>query len=387
MAEPLKNFFSPPLVRRMAETFAAAWPAFPRAQFVREAARGLTDFELLARAEHIADALGRALPPSFEQAADIMTKSLGPEHRSDELEGAGMAPFFYLPHTMWVAKHGLDHFERSMVLQHELTRRFTCEFSIRAFLTRHPDATLRALYMFARDPNPHVRRLASEGTRPRLPWAARVPWISQEPRKLLPLLELLRDDPTTLVRRSVANHLNDIAKDHPDIVLEVAESWHDEVTQAASAASQAASHAERRTLLAHALRTLVKKGDPRALALLGFGGKPKVVLEGISVRPKLVKIGERIVLGFRVRSTGRTTQTLSIDLEVDFVKANGGTGTKVFKVAKCSLAPGAISALQKSISLAQHTTRKHYPGEHAARVLINGERRALGSFTVIQSAE
>jgi 3-methyladenine DNA glycosylase AlkC len=376
VADALKTFFSPALVKRLADTILAAHPSFPARAFVRQATSKLDRLELMDRGRHIAAALRDHLPQRYEDAVGVLLRSLGPEHATDELKGVGMAPFFYFPHVAFVAEHGLDHFELSMQAQHELTRRFSCEFSIRPFLERHPDATLAVLARWVRDPNPHVRRLVSEGTRPRLPWAPRVRWIEREPERVLPLLEALKDDSASVVRRSVANHLNDLSKGRPDLVHAIASRW----LRGASP--------ERRALVEHALRSAVKRGDRRALELLGFGERPRVDLSDVHFSPARVRIGGRTRVSFtvkakRARGSGRAvTQTLVVDLVVHFVKASGRTSPKVFKVARVQLAPEQSATVNKNVSLAVHTTRKPNAGKHIVEALLNGERFPLGAFIV-----
>jgi len=373
MAEALKHFFSRSLVVRLARSLADAWPAFPTKAFVRDATRDLDELELLDRARHITRALHAHLPASYPEALRVLLASLGPEHASDELEGAGMAPFFYLPHTMFVAEHGLAHFELSMNAQHALTRRFTCEFSIRPFLEHAPDETLAVLHGWTRDPSPHVRRLVSEGTRPRLPWAPRVSWIEKHPERVLPLLEALRDDPASVVRRSVANHLNDLSKTDPDRVAQIARRW------------LADASPERRALVKHALRSAVKRGHRASLEVLGFGGAPVVSIEDIRITPRRVKIGERVCVELALRSRAKRAQTLAVDLVVHFVKVRG-TGAKVFKLKTVELAPRAAVTLAKTVSLAVHTTRSPNAGEHRVEALVNGVAHPLGTFTVLKTS-
>ena len=370
MADQLKTFFSPALVRRLAADVERVHPDFDARAFAKAATRGLEDLELLDRGRHIARALARFLPGSYPDAIDVLIKSLGPEHATDELVGAGMAPFFYLPHTIFVAERGLDHFDLSMKAQFELTKRFSAEGSIRPFIAKEPERTLRVLREWARDPDAHVRRLVSEGTRLRLPWAMRVAWLDTHPERVLELLELLKDDPTTLVRRSVANNLNDLGKVHPALLTKTAEAW----LRSASA--------ERRALVEHALRSAVKRGDPRALRLLGFGRKPAVVLENVRFVPRRVSIGGRVAMSFTLRSTARGIQELLVDVAVNFVKARAKTSRKIFKVKRVSLPPGDMVELRTSVSLAIHTTRKPNPGKHEVEVVVNGEPFSAGAFTV-----
>jgi 3-methyladenine DNA glycosylase AlkC len=371
VAEPLKTFFSPALVRDIGASIARAHPAFPLRAFVRDAAAGLDSLELLDRGRHIAAALHRHLPPRYEDAIAVLLASLGPEHARDELTGAGMAPFFYMPHLVFVMSAGLDDFERSMHAQKELTKRFTAEFSIRPFLERYPDRTLAVLAEWASDPSPHVRRLVSEGTRPRLPWAPRVRFLDEHPERVLPLLEKLKDDPTTLVRRSVANHLNDLGKARSELLIETCRRWLEDASP------------ERRRLVEHALRSAVKKGSAGALALVGHGDAPKVALEEVQFEPARVAIGGRVRISFTLRSRARKAQALLVDVAVHFVKANGRTSAKVFKVSRPSLPAGGSATLSKVISLAVHTTRQPYAGAHPVEVLVNGTPFPAGAFEVM----
>src|SRR5688572_1631006 len=370
MAEQLKTFFSPALVKRLAGDIARVHPAFDSRGFIKAATAGLDDLELLDRGRHIAKALKQYLPDEYPAAVDVLLRSLGAEHAGDELVGVGMAPFFYLPHTIFVAEHGLDHFELSMKAQYELTKRFSAEGSIRPFIAKDPERTLATLLEWAHDPNAHVRRLVSEGTRLRLPWAMRVPWLDANPDRVLKLLELLKDDPTTLVRRSVANNLNDLGKVHPAWLVRTCEGW----LRNASA--------ERKALVEHALRSAVKRGDPSALRLLGYGKKPAVAIEGVRFAPKRVAIGGRVSMSFVVRSESRTVQDLLVDLAVHFVKAGGKASKKVFKLKRVSLPPRGRVELTTTVSLAVHTTRKPNPGKHVVDVLVNGEPFRAGSFDV-----
>lgn len=370
MAEPLKTFFSPALVRRLAGDIERVHASFPSRAFMRDATNGLEDLELLDRGKHITRALEKHLPASFPEAIDILLRSLGPEHATDELIGAGMAPFYYLPHTQYVATRGLDHFELSLRAQYELTKRFSAESSIRPFIAADPHRTLAVLRLWASDPNAHVRRLVSEGTRLRLPWAMRVRWLDTNAERVIELLELLKDDPAPLVRRSVANNLNDLGKVHPALLARTCEAWLDGATS------------ERRALVEHALRSAVKRGDRSALRLLGYGRKAAVTIEDARIAPARVAIGGKVAVRFTVASTSRSKQELLVDLGVHFVKAGGKSARKVFKVKRVVVGAGRKVELSKSISLAIHTTRKPQPGRHVVDVIVNGEATRVGHFTV-----
>ena len=373
MADTLKTFFSASLVRRLAADLARAEPTFPVDRFVKDACKGLDALELLDRGRHIARALGAYLPTSYPEAVDVLIRSLGPEHATDELIGAGMAPFFYLPHTLFVAERGLEHFDLSMAAQYELTKRFSAEGSIRPYIARDPERAFATLRSWTKDGNAHVRRLVSEGTRLRLPWAQRVAWLDANPERVLELLELLKDDPSTMVRRSVANNLNDLGKVRPELLTRTAAAWLEDASP------------ERRALVEHAWRSAVKRGNQTALRLLGYGKKPSVKLEAVKFEPPRVTIGGRVAMRFTLRSTSRQPQDLLVDVAVHFVKARGATAAKVFKIGRFELGPRRQVDLRATFSLAVHTTRKPNPGTHAVDVIVNGTAMAAGAFLVTEA--
>ncbi len=257
----LKTLLDRDAIDCLANNLGAVHRAFDQASFRRSAFSGIEALAILQRGHHLARVLREHLPARYDDAVAILVRSLTPAlTRTDVL---GLGGFFYLPHVCFVATYGLDSehnggrdpFETSLRAQYELTRRFSAEFSIRAFLIRWPERTLAQLAKWARDPDPHVRRLCSEGTRPRLPWAQRIPAFVTDPSPVLPILETLKDDPDLYVRRSVANHLGDIAKDHPALVFEICDRW----LEGASA--------ERKWLIRHAVRHPAKSGNRAALRL------------------------------------------------------------------------------------------------------------------------
>ena len=228
MAEPLKNSFGPDVARLVADMMSAVYGEFDRVTFLSIALDGFEDLELTSRARQISRALAATLPEDRAQAVDLVTESLNVAVDTSAM--AGMAGFVYLPMTIFIAEEGLECFEESMRAQYEITQRFTAEFSVRAFIERYPEQTMARLEQWAQDPNHHVRRLVSEGTQPRLPWAGRLRGFQEDPAPVIRLLEMLKDDPEEYVRRSVANNLNDISKDHPELVVEVARRWWKDAT-------------------------------------------------------------------------------------------------------------------------------------------------------------
>ena len=358
MAEPLKNSFGPDVPARVADMIAAVFPDFDRKVFLRIALDGYEELELTPRARQVSNALAQVLPSDRDRAIRILTDSLETELGSKRLEG--MESFRFLPFVFFVAEEGLECFETSMRAQYQLTQHFTAEFSIRAFLERYPARTLERLAQWARDPNLHVRRLVSEGTRPRLPWA---PWLrdfQEDPQPVLELLEVLKDDPEEYVRRSVANNLNDISKDHPDKVIEVTGRWWRDASE------------NRRRLVRHALRTLIKAGDRGAMAVLGYGDASSIAIRAVTCTPNVLEIGDKVRIEVELENPSDQAVPVLVDLRIHFVKANGSTRSKVFKGSELALTAGGGDVVRKSVSLAQHSTRKHFPGLHRVEVMING---------------
>ncbi len=216
--EPFKNLLNPALVRKAGARLQAAWPAFDKAAFLRHANRGLEALELKARAMQIADALEATLPAPFDQACNVIEAALAPASEPGQPppgDSDGLHGWIVWPLGEFVARRGLAEPERALAALHALTQRLTAEFAIRPLIVAHPALVFATLQRWARDPSAHVRRLVSEGSRPRLPWGLRLQALVADPTPTLPLLAALQDDPSDYVRRSVANHLNDIAKDHP----------------------------------------------------------------------------------------------------------------------------------------------------------------------------
>lgn len=229
------------------------------------------------------------------------------------------------------------------------------------------------LRAWARDPDPHVRRLVSEGTRPRLPWARRLRAFQNDPAPVLELLELLKDDPELYVRRSVANSLNDIGKDHPEILEQVCRRWSVDATP------------ERQWVVRHALRSAIKRGDAGALRVAGFHARPSIAIADVRIMPSRAAIGDTVRFTCRVVSRSRKAQSLLIDFAVGFPGAGGEMRRRVFKLRRLSLKPGDAAELTGRVALRQMSTRTHYPGRHDVALLINGIEYSIGSFMVTRA--
>jgi len=259
---PLKHLLGQEAIAYLASNIQYVQPDFPVNRFCEFAFTGIEPLSIMQRGLHIAKALREVLPGDYEESLQVLMASLTPE--KSDTEDLGVAGFFYLPHSFFISEYGQDEhhnsgndpFEASMLALHALTKRFTSEFAIRTFLIQQQARTLEMVDQWITDPNPHVRRLCSEGTRPRLPWGKRLPSFVADPRPTLPILESLKDDPSLYVRRSVANHLGDIAKDHPELVYATCERW-----------MRSGASTDLLWLIRHAVRYPAKHGDARALKI------------------------------------------------------------------------------------------------------------------------
>jgi 3-methyladenine DNA glycosylase AlkC len=374
MAEPFKLLLNPALVVQAAGHFARVMPGFDAEAFSAAATAGLDTLEMKARAMQIADALEAHLPSDFNAAAGLIEAVLAPapgHERLGELRSGdyGLAGWVLWPVGEFIARRGQAQPERALAALHALTQRFTAEFAIRPFLVQHPALVFATLARWASEPSAHVRRLVSEGSRPRLPWGLRLQALVADPSPTLPLLRALQDDPSDYVRRSVANHLNDIAKDHPALVAQ----WLAEHLPGAPET--------RRALLRHASRSLIKAGDAAVLQAWGLGaafcGRARLQLSADTVT-----VGDSLQLTVTLHSGASAPQRLAIDYAVHHVKAGGHTTPKVFKGWVIDLAPGESRQLLKRHSFKPITTRRYHAGAHALDLRINGQVVAEAGLTL-----
>lgn len=361
--EPFKNNISPELVTVTGYHLDRHLPSFDRGAYETAILSRLDALELKERAQLIADETHKVLPAALGERYRILEAMLYPlegvgiDAPSDE---SGIRGWGLMPLTRIVGEHGLEDFEASLALLKEMTKRATAEFDVRPFLDADQDRALNIMTPWVRDESVHVRRLVSEGTRPRLPWGMQLKKLIADPAPSLPLLEALKDDPEEYVRRSVANHLNDIAKDHPDLVAGIAAKW---LTNA---------DRNREKLVRHACRTLIKQGHSGVLEAFGLG-PPEITLASFAVRTPVVDYGSSLAFDIEITSKSPKSQSLVIDYVVHFRKANGTLAPKVFKWTMATLEPGATLALARKHPIRPITTRVYYPGEQAVCLRINGQ--------------
>ena len=374
MPEPFKNLLNSQIIEAMAMHFDKHWDAFDYDGFISSATKNLDALELKERSLQITQIMISHLPVHFEKAGEIMLSSLGTELDDDLSAGAvdsqGIAGWAIMPMAHYVGLQGQGHFDLSMTLLKEMTKRCSSEFGIRFFLLESTEKTLSVLKGWTTDGNHHVRRLVSEGTRPRLPWAMRLPMFIEEPSPVIDLLERLKDDDKEYVRRSVANNLNDIAKDHPDKVARIAGRWLNNAGK------------ERKKLVRHGCRTLIKKGHEETLKALGYES-PQIGQASINIKTGQVKFGTFLEFTFSMTSLSHKEQALIIDYIIHHQKANGRTSPKVFKWRDTLLRAGKKLSITKKHAIKKITTRVYYPGLHKIEVMVNGVLVAEDEFELI----
>ncbi|WP_175407710.1 DNA alkylation repair protein [Streptomyces sp. TRM64462] len=323
------------------------------ADAVRRCATALDGLSFSARTAAVRDAVLTDLPDAYPDFERVLRTAL---------DDPGFTGWMTFPVNEAVAVRGLDVFEPALDLLAALTPRLTAESAVRPFLRADLGRALRAMTPWTGHPDPHVRRLVSEGTRPRLPWAPRLPELITDPSPALPLLDALHQDDSAYVRRSVANHLNDISRDHPATAVAAASRWlrPDGTTE---------------RLVRHGLRTLVKAGDAAALTLLGHAPDAPVDVTGPTLHTAEIRVGDHLVFDYQVTNTGDRPSPVVVDYVIHHVKANGTRTPKVFKLTTRTLAPGERWAGTRRHSFRPITTRRYHAGVHLVRLQVNGVPR------------
>jgi 3-methyladenine DNA glycosylase AlkC len=366
------HLFNQETMTRLGGLLAPVIPGFATDQFVAEVMAGMKPLELKQRITHVAGMVDRYLPEDYEQSIELIVAALPPP-LDPSLSDGDFGDFIFAPFGEIIVAKGLDpgYYDLSMAAIKQVTQRFSMEWPIRPFIDAYPDRTLSVLREWASDENYHVRRLVSEGTRPLLPWAPR---IRLGPSDTEPLLDLLHADPTRYVTRSVANHLNDIAKIDPGLVVDILSRWRGRGLQ---------DERELDWMTRHALRTLIKRGDPAALELLGFSADPAVSVGPITVVPAgPVRIGETIRFEFDIAAHGE--EKLVVDYIIDFLKKDGAHRPKVFKLKSLEMATGEARTLSKTHRMpASATTFTLYPGIHRLTVQVNGRPAIATEFELL----
>lgn len=353
-------------VTRLADQLAAVDPTRSWSS-IRASATALNGLTFSERGRAVADALQRDLPKTYPAMEKIFRKAL----RDTQSAGWLIMPVAEVTARTALASARDADFEAGLQFLAALTPRLTAEFAIRAFLTADLERSLAVIAGWATHRDPHVRRLASEGTRPRLPWAKQIPALKRRPETTLPILDALYRDDEEYVRRSVANHLNDISRASPDLAVTTARRW---LATPADTTPQ---------LVRRALRSLIKQANADALSLLGFAPTGQVVSSTLAIDTAEVAVGGELNFECVLENTGTEPVRIAVDYVLHFQKSNGAMAPKIFKLAVRTLAGGERITLNKAHSFRPITTRVHYPGAHAIELQINGIRANRTVFDLV----
>ncbi|MEP0368798.1 MAG: DNA alkylation repair protein [Cyclobacteriaceae bacterium] len=357
MAEALKDrFLQRPFLEAFGASMSGVYPEWSQSDFLSHIYTPEWEaMELKERMTQVSLAVGKCLPQDFERAVNILKAA-----------NDGTESFDGLVYADFVLHHGQDHPDIALDALEIFTRLGSAEFAIRPFILKYEKLTMQRMLDWSKHENVHVRRLASEGCRPRLPWAPALPAFKRDPSPILPILENLKDDPELYVRKSVANNLNDLTKDNPELVLGLLERWNKEPTT------------NTRWIIKQALRSLIKAGDQSALAMLGYR-EANAEVKNLNF-PKSVTLGDKIKITFDLTNTGKSASDLMIDYIIYHQKANGTLTPKVFKLSSLTLAPGESKQFGKQHAIKPITTRKYHAGEHQIAIQVNGKILAQNSF-------
>ncbi len=361
-----RDAFNTDVVDYIADGLANARPVVDADGFRRKALCGLEDLNYLDRARHIVVALESVLPTDFPKASRVLISSLGPEPNTEQLQG--FDGFYVMPLCMYVSRHGMDHPDISLNTLYEMTKRFSAESDIRPFIERYPEKTLRFLAELTEDPSPFARRLASEGTRPRLPLAPRLPRFQEDPTQVIRLLDRLYTDGNQMVRRSVANCINDISKDNPEIAVETVARW------------QAENPGPRTEwIVRHGLRTLIKAGHTGALETLGYRYTDLAVSK-LSLSNTGVTLGDNLTFSFAIGHNLSEEVRVALNYVIHFVKANGKQKPKVFRLPDKVVDPDTKQKISKTHKFLPYKNQSFYPGTHKIEIVANGKSVACADF-------
>lgn len=327
-------------------------------------------FELKDRVLVLAEELRRRLPKSYSESLGILLGSLGPELREDQ--GMFTESWFLMPVARFVEEYGLDHPDESLDAIGEITKRHTGEYAIRPYLKNWHEETMEKVSQWAKSESHNVRRLATEGIRPRLPWHARFEPFIKNPRPVIEVIDGLVDDPSLYVRTSVANNLNDISKDHPSLAVETADRWLKESRESARA----------QWVVTKGLRGLIKAGDPDALAVVGAEADESVSVTDVELGGTTARVGEGLEIRATVTNEGDRTRDVVVDYQVHFRRANGSLRPATFKLGRVTIGPGRSATLTKTHSFKVVKTRTYFPGEQGIVVQANGAPSSMVSFAL-----
>ncbi|MCL2569399.1 MAG: DNA alkylation repair protein [Oscillospiraceae bacterium] len=361
MPDLLKDMYNPESIQKLASDIRAVYPAFQTDTFLTSVLdETWSTLELKARGRQISIALGKYLPADYSEAIGIIDQIV-------MNYGTWLDGFFAMVFPDFVEVHGQDeaHWDISLAALERYTQYASAEFAVRPFLIQDQDRMMAQMAAWSKHENDSVRRLASEGCRPALPWGQALNSFKQDPTPILPILEQLKTDPSIWVRKSVANNLNDISKTHPDLVATLAKKW-------------SGKHEHTDWIIKHGCRTLLKQGNRAVLALFGYDGAASVDIQNLTLEASSISRGESIAFSFSL--TAKEPIKVRLEYGVDYVKANGKRSRKIFQISEVTCKKNEQRAYTRNHSFADVSVRKHYPGLHSITLIVNGIEQGTLDF-------
>lgn len=359
----LKDLYNPKFYQQFSSIAEKVVPTFETKKFTKLIFdKNWKEKELKDRMKHTSSVLHEFLDPDFKSAADQI-KELIKELRRNNIP----AGFEYMFFPDYIEQYGLHDFKTSVKAMEFITTFTSCEFAVRPFILNYKDQMLKVMYQWSLHENHHVRRLASEGSRPRLPWAMAIPELKKDPAAILPILNNLKCDNSEYVRRSVANSINDIAKDHPAIVLKIAKQWK-------------GISKETDGIIRHGSRTLLKQGHPEVLSYFGLINSKKIKISDFELKKSKIKIGEDLHFSFELKNEESKVQTIRLEYAIHYLRQNGTYSKKVFKISEKKYAPKETVNIQRKQSFRIITTKKFYPGKQKISLTLNGIEKWSADF-------
>lgn len=357
--EPLKEMFNREYYKKLSTEFFNVYSDFDTKAFIHDVTKDMNALELNGRMRNTSVFLNKYLPQDFRKTISIMKQVIPNMHRG----------YTSLVFPDFVGVYGLDHFDISLDALKYFTSFGSSEFAIREYLRKDFKRTINAMYEWSKDDDHHVRRLSSEGSRPRLPWSFKLDDVISDPSVTQPILNNLKADSELYVKKSVANHLNDLSKDSPSYMLNLVKTW---------------DHSDPHTawIVKRACRNLIKEGDKTSLSFFAFEKNVKVDVPDLKLDKSKVKMSDTLTFSFSVQSKKTTEQKIVVDYRIHFRKKSGGTSPKIFKLKEINLAPKQQVGIVKRQHFKDLTTRKHFPGVHTLEILINGKVLASKKFSL-----
>lgn len=359
----LKDIYSVSFYNKLADNLIQLNPEFNKKRFIELInVEGFTAMELKQRMRHTTLVIHQFLPSGYPEAIQHLSSLI--HQLKKQQTGEQMLAYIFLPD--YIEIYGLEDYETSVQAIESVTQFISCEFAVRPFLAKYGQQMMLQMEKWSLHENHHVRRLASEGSRSRLPWAMAVPGLKKDPFMILPILENLKNDPSEYVRRSVANSLNDISKDHPEIVIAIAGRWK-------------GLSKETDAIIKHASRSLLKQGHTQILAHYGLESTA-IELVNFEILTEAVPIGESLEFTISVKNTAEIPQKIRLEYAVYYKRLNGQVSKKVFKISEREFQPAEIAVINRKQSFKIITTRKFYPGTHQLSIILNGRESELKDF-------